>query len=309
MDSVTSWWADPDTRAWLIERPTKIIAIILIALIVHWIARRVINRSAQHNIENQGKAFPMMRRREEEEETTAVQKAQEERRKQRVLTLANVGRSAAAVVIWTWALLGVLDQLGINVGPLVASAGVVGVALGFGAQSLVKDFLSGIFMLLEDQYGVGDTIEVNGISGEVEEVTLRITTVRDMDGTLWYVRNGEILQVGNFSDRYSVARVQIPVALVADPDLAAETIERSAKNAIKDSEYAADVLEEPVLNGVTEFAIDHMSFRVTVKTLPGRQWGVQRHLNRRIIDDLQDAGIPLPYPQGKLQLGAHETKE
>lgn len=306
VDSVNSWWDNPATREWLVERPLKILMVIVIALILHWIARRLINKAAEHNIENQGRAFPMMRRKGVAD-TSASQKAQDERRKQRVLTLANVGRSAAAIVIWAWAVLAILDQLGINVGPLIASAGVIGLAIGFGAQTLVKDFLSGIFMLLEDQYGVGDTIEVNGISGDVEEVTLRITTVRDIDGTLWYVRNGEILQVGNFSARYSVARVQVPIALVADPDLAAEVIERTAKESVKDNEFAADILEEPVLNGVTDFALDHMSYRVSVKTLPGRQWGVQRHLNRRILDELQEAGIPMPYPKGMFHPGNDEA--
>lgn len=298
VDSVNTWWDDPATRDWLIERPLKVLAVIVLALVAHWIVRRLINRAARHNIEKFGGGFAMLRRREHKE-LTASQKAQEARRQQRVRTLANVGRSAVAIVIWVWALLVILDLLGFNIAPLIASAGVVGVALGFGAQSLVKDFLSGVFMLLEDQYGVGDTIEVNGISGDVEAVTLRITTLRDIDGTLWYVRNGESLQVGNYSDRYSVARVQVPVALVADPDMAAEVIERSAREALASEEWQTKVLDQPVLNGVTDFAIDHMSYRVSVKTLPGQQWDVQRHLNRRILDDLQVSGIPLPYPKGK----------
>mgnify|MGYP002651783288 CR=1 FL=1 len=116
-------------------------------------------------------------------------------------------------MIWVWAALAVLSEIGVNVAPLIASAGVLGVAIGFGAQSLVKDFLSGIFMLLENQYGVGDTISVNGVEGTVEEMTLRVTTLRDIDGTLWYVRNGEIIRVGNMSQDHAVAR-----AAQAQPD-------------------------------------------------------------------------------------------
>ncbi|WIM69057.1 mechanosensitive ion channel family protein [Corynebacterium breve] len=302
VNSVSAWWQNPLTKEWIVERPLKILLILVIATILDWVARRIIRRAAQHNIDNQGRAFPMMRKRTGDE-ATALQQAQEERRKQRVKTLAQVGKSAAAIIIWVWAILAILGELGLNVAPLIASAGIVGVALGFGAQSLVKDFLSGIFMLLEDQYGVGDTIEVNGISGDVEEVTLRITTIRDIDGVLWYVRNGEILQVGNFSDRYSVARVQIPIALVADPVLASNVIEKSAQEALADDEWRKCILDDPVLNGATEFAVDHMSYRVTVKTLPGKQWAVQRHLNARILDDLLDAGVPLPYPKGRLLPG------
>ncbi|WP_257160213.1 mechanosensitive ion channel family protein [Corynebacterium cystitidis] len=301
VESVESWWQDPVTREWVVERPLKILLILLVAAFVHWILVRLINRAARHNIENQGKAFPTLFR-GTDGELTVQEKAQEERRKQRVKTLASVGRSAVAIIVWVWATLAVLDQIGVNIGPLIASAGVVGVAIGFGAQSLVKDFLSGIFMLLEDQYGVGDNIEVNGISGDVEEVTLRITTVRDIDGTLWYVRNGEILQVGNFTATYSVARVQIPVALSADPDEVADIILASAQRAVDDDDWKGLVLDAPVLNGVTEFAVDHMSYRVSVKTLPGKQWAVQRQLNRRILDDLQEADVPLPYPNGRFQL-------
>ncbi|STC68683.1 mechanosensitive ion channel family protein [Corynebacterium pilosum] len=305
--SVNEWWNNPVTQEWVIERPLKIVVILVVAAIIHWILVRVINRAARHNINSGGSNFPIFFRSNSDEQN-AQQEAQEERRKQRVKTLASVGRSAVAIIVWVWAALAVLDQLGVNIGPLIASAGVVGVAIGFGAQSLVKDFLSGIFMLLEDQYGVGDTIEVNGISGDVEEVTLRITTVRDIDGTLWYVRNGEILQVGNFSASYSVARVQIPVSLKADPDAVADTIITSAERALEGDEWKSSVLEQPVLNGVTDFAVDHMSYRVSVKTLPGQQWSVQRHLNRRILDDLQSAEVPLPYPNGRFQFPGSEEE-
>lgn len=305
--SVNEWWNNPVTQEWIIERPLKILVILVVAAIIHWILVRVINRAARHNIDSGGNNFPLFFR-SASGELSAQQKSQEERRKQRVKTLASVGRSAVAIIVWVWAALAVLDQLGVNIGPLIASAGVVGVAIGFGAQSLVKDFLSGIFMLLEDQYGVGDTIEVNDISGDVEEVTLRITTVRDIDGTLWYVRNGEILQVGNYSASYSVARVQIPVSLKADPDAVADTIISSAERALEGDEWKSSVLEPPVLNGVTDFAVDHMSYRVSVKTLPGQQWSVQRHLNRRILDDLQSAGVPLPYPNGRIQFPGSEEE-
>lgn len=254
------------------------------ALALHGFANRIINRAANKTIEN-------TQLRVAEQDDSPQARSQEARRVQRIRTLANVGRSAAAIVIWVWAALAILDQLGVNVAPLIASAGVLGVALGFGAQSLVKDFLTGIFMLIENQYGVGDTIQVGDIVGDVEEMTLRITTIRDIDGTLWYVQNGDISRLGNHSDRFSIARLQIPVSLLVDPADAAPVIEQAAIDASFDPEVRDLILEDPELLGASEFNPTHMSFRVSVKTLPGQQWTVARHINQRILTALQQAGI------------------
>ncbi len=308
--TVTDWWDNPTTQSWLIERPLEILVTLLVALLAHWLLRRLIDRLAKRTImKSTGRKprlpaipTPFARPSPEEEvsaQMVAMRKAQEDRRRARVRTLADVGKSAVAILVWSWAILAILSTLGINVAPIIASAGVVGVALGFGAQSLVKDFLSGIFMLLEDQYGVGDTVDVgDGIIGDVEEVTLRVTTIRDIDGTLWYVRNGEILRIGNYSDEYSIARIQVPVGLSNDSEKAADVILTSARNTVRDEKIADAVIDEPVLNGVTDFATDHLSYRVSVKTLPGQQWAVQRLMMARVLQDMQAQGITTPYPHG-----------
>lgn len=311
VDNVSSWWSDPQTQEWLINRPIAIGLIIIVALILHWLVRRLIGKLAQSSIEKKTirtSAIAKLARpgginkkqkEKQEKQLEAIDKSHENRRISRIKTLANVARSAAAIVVWGWAFLASLDQVGVNIAPLIASAGVLGVALGFGAQSLVKDFLSGIFMLLEDQYGIGDTIDLgNGIFGDVEEITLRITTVRDIDGALWYVRNGEILQVANHSDEFSVARVQVPVGLSNNTEKAYEVIESSVKAAAQTPEIAGLILDEPVVNGVTDFQPDYLSFRVSVKTLPGSQWDVQRILQARVLNSMNDAGIVTPYPYG-----------
>ena len=208
-------------------------------------------------------------------------------------TLGNVGRSVAVIVIWTWAVLAVLDQLGVNVAPLIASAGVVGVAIGFGAQSLVKDFFSGMFILIENQFGVGDTIQVGDIVGEVEMMTLRITTIRDMDGALWHVRNGDIDQVGNHSARFSTARLQIPVSLMANPDKVSRVIEDTAIAACRDPEIREAVMDTPAMLGPSEFNPTYVSFRLSVQTMPGQQWAVARHLNHRILAALHQEDVVL----------------
>ena len=215
VNDLEEWINDPQTRNLFVERPLWILLIIVIAIVLQMVLNRIINRAAQRSIANPGGTIAL--RRGEQDDDSPQARSQEQRRQARIKTLANVGRSAVAIIIWVWAAMAVLDQLGVNVAPLVASAGVVGVALGFGAQSLVKDFLSGMFMLIENQYGVGDAVQIGDISGTVEHMTMRITTVRDIDGTLWYIRNGDIDQVGNQSDVYSVARLEVPISLASDP--------------------------------------------------------------------------------------------
>ncbi|SDL89407.1 small conductance mechanosensitive channel [Corynebacterium mycetoides] len=295
IDSVTTWWEDPATREVLLERPLKVALILIVAFAVHFVLSRVITRAADRSIHSSGGRIGL--RRSTDEEDTPQARAQEGRRQARIRTLANVGRSAVAIVIWVWAALAILSEIEVNVAPLIASAGVVGVAIGFGAQSLVKDFLSGIFTLLENQYGVGDTISVNGVEGTVEDMTLRVTTLRDIDGVLWYIRNGDIHQVGNQSDRYSVARLEVPVSLTADPKRAADVILAAARTSAASPAIRDSVITEPELRGVSTFATDHMTYRVTLNTMPGEQWGVARSMYEDILDALQEAGVTLPGTQ------------
>ena len=299
VDSVTQWWQSEDMRSWLVERPLGILLILIVAVIGNWLLRRLITKLADNSIKKGKLSSPLSPRKSHPVTDKALASTQEARRVSRIQTLAGVGRSAVSIFVWVWAALAILDKLGVNVAPLVASAGVVGVALGFGAQALVKDFLSGIFMLMEDQYGIGDTIDLgNGVFGDVESISLRITTVRDIDGALWYVRNGEILQVANHSDRYSVARIQVPVALSNDPDKAYNVISAAAAAASHDPTIQPDILAEPTVNGMSGLEVDHMSYRVSVKTLPGKQWDVQRAMQAKILSAMQAEGIATPYPRG-----------
>ena len=299
VDTVTRWWQTENMQSWLIDKPIGIALILIVAIIGSWLLRRLITKLADNSIKKGNLSSPLSPRKAHRTTDKALEKTQEARRTSRIQTLAGVGRSAVAIFVWVWAVLAILDKLGVNVAPLVASAGVVGVALGFGAQALVKDFLSGIFMLMEDQYGIGDTIDLgNGVFGDVESISLRITTVRDIDGALWYVRNGEILQVANHSDRYSVARVQVPIALSNDPTRAVDVITTAAEEAARDSDIKDFILATPTVNGMSGLEVDHMSYRVSVKTLPGKQWDVQRAMQAKILTAMHAEGITTPYPRG-----------
>lgn len=299
VDAVTRWWQTENMQSWLIDKPIGIALILIVAIIGSWLLRRLITKLADNSIKKGKLSSPLSPRKTHRTTDKVLEQTQEARRTSRIQTLAGVGRSAVAIFVWVWAALAILDKLGVNVAPLVASAGVVGVALGFGAQALVKDFLSGIFMLMEDQYGIGDTIDLgNGVFGDVESISLRITTVRDIDGALWYVRNGEILQVANHSDRYSVARVQVPIALSNDPTRAVDVITSAAEDAARNPDIKDFILAKPTVNGMSSLEVDHMSYRVSVKTLPGKQWDVQRAMQAKILTAMHTEGITTPYPRG-----------
>jgi moderate conductance mechanosensitive channel len=216
------------------------------------------------------------------------------RRAQRARTIGSVLRSISSAVILTIAAVMVLAEFGVALGPILASAGIVGVAVGFGAQNLVRDFLSGMFMLLEDQYGVGDIVDVGEAIGVIESVGLRITTLRDLQGTVWYVRNGEILRVGNMSQGYAVAVVDIPFGHTADISNPISVAERAAAERVAAKDLADDALEPPETLGVQHVGPEGITLRLTVKVKPGRQWAVQRALNAAITDAFEEAGVPRP---------------
>src|SRR3954468_24986406 len=198
----------------------------------------------------------------------------------RVDALSTVLRSVVSFAIWTMATFLVLSQIGINLGPMLAGAGILGVAIGFGSQSLVKDFLSGIFILVEDQFGVGDIVDVGEAVGVVEVVSLRTTRLRSVDGTVWHVPNGEIRRVGNKSQHWSRALLDIQVAYTTDLDEASSVIKQVADGIWQ--EQPETILEEPELWGVENLGAHGVDIRLVVKTQPSKQWEVSRLIRERI---------------------------
>ena len=220
----------------------------------------------------------------------------DERRHQRVRALGSILRSAASIAIFGIAGVVVLGDLGINLAPLLASAGVVGIAIGFGAQNLVRDYLSGIFMLLEDQYGVGDSITVGDASGTVETVTLRITRMRDTKGVVWHIRNGAIEQVGNQSQGWARAVIDYPVPYDGNLAVIQDILEHAAQALWHEPEWRALMLAAPEVWGAQEVSSKQVTMRVVVKTAPLRQWSVEREMRARIKAALDAAGVRFPPP-------------
>ncbi|HEX3788338.1 MAG TPA: mechanosensitive ion channel family protein [Pseudonocardiaceae bacterium] len=282
-----SWLAE--SANWLVAKPLKIIIILVFALVARFLAQRLIDRMTR----DRGKAPSILRPLRERSPST-LGPLMSERRSQRAKTIGSVLKSIVALCIWGIACIWILGEFGFNLTPIIASAGVVGVAVGFGAQNLVKDFLSGIFMLLEDQYGVGDVIDVGSTSGTVEAVGLRVTTLRDSSGTVWYVRNGGISKVGNSSQGFAVAVVDVPLNYVSDIDRALEVLERSANRATSVEPLSEYVIEEPKVLGVQSLSSEGAILRVTVKVRPAKQWATQRELRREMMAAFVAEGLEVP---------------
>ncbi|MGI8983998.1 MAG: mechanosensitive ion channel family protein [Acidimicrobiales bacterium] len=213
------------------------------------------------------------------------------RSEQRAETLAGVATSMVRTVVWTVAILLVLDEFGLNLGPLLAGASIVGVALGFGAQSLVKDFFSGFFILVEDQYAVGDVITIAETTGAVEEINLRVTRIRAVDGTVWFVPNGEIRKVGNSAKEWARAIVDVLVPNKADLAVATAAIAEEAAALAADPTWAAAILEPPEVLGVESLGLDNLIVRVSTKTTPAHRVALARAMRSRISGRLRREGM------------------
>ncbi|MBW3658978.1 MAG: mechanosensitive ion channel family protein [Actinobacteria bacterium] len=282
----------------LIEPALQILLILVVAALALHLARRFLDRTvAEIRDPDTHSRFGSIRRRIRIGESVDAGRTLNPRRIQRADALAALGRSIITVVIWTIAVFMIFGVFGVPLGPLVAGAGIVGVALGFGSQSLVKDFLSGIFMLVEDQYGLGDIIDVGEATGVVEGVGLRTTRIRDVEGTLWHVPNGEIRRVGNMSQDWARTLLDIGVAYGTDVDEATAVILDTATSMAAEEEWAPLFLAEPVVWGVQNLGPDAIDIRVVIKTRPGDQYAVGREFRARIKKAFDANGIEIPFPQ------------
>jgi small conductance mechanosensitive channel len=272
----------------LIAGGIKIILILIAAFVIRAMLRKVIDRITTPGKEGKkpGLLKPLRERAPQ-----ALGNLMSERREQRARTIGSVLKSIVTILIFGIAFLEVLIVVKLDVTPVLTSAGILGVAIGFGAQNLVKDFLAGMFMLLEDQYGVGDVVDLGPATGTVEAVALRTTTIRDTGGTVWYVRNGEILRVGNSSQGFAVAVVDLPLSYGANLAEATQVLERKVADVADKDPLKADITAKPEVLGVEKFTADGITLRVTAKTRPGRQWAVQRNLRAQLMPALEDAGF------------------
>jgi small conductance mechanosensitive channel len=279
----------------LIAKPARILLIVVLAAVVRALIHRGVRRLTDRTATG---AMPTILRplRNRVQQNSDVIEQITERRSQRAEAIGSVLRSFTSFVVLGIAVVLVLGELGINLAPIVASAGVVGVALGFGAQNLIKDFIAGIGIILEDQYGVGDVVDLGEASGTVEAVGLRITRLRDVNGVVWYVRNGEVLRVGNKSQGYAQVVIDMPVAHDTDLEHARTVMQDVADAMYADDDWADVLLAEPESLGVEHITPEGVTLRLVVRSTNVDQWRVGRELRMRLKERFVTEGIRTPIP-------------
>jgi small conductance mechanosensitive channel len=272
-----------ETISWILGTPAKIIIVTILALVLNRWARRGIGRLT----DRLGEATA---------DTHVVSERSRDRAEQRADTIGSLLRSLSSVVIFGLAVIMMLATLGIAVVPAIASAGVLAIAIGFGAQSIVEDVLRGVFMLAEDQFGVGDRVDVGPVNGYIERVTLRTTVIRDPDGTLWHMPNSEINYVANESQESSRAVVEISIPYGSDMRAAMEVLGDAAELACAGPEWKESIHGSPAVNGIQELDAHDVVVRVQVWVDPGKKRPFQRHLRLYLQEGLDEAGFGSPNP-------------
>ncbi|QXE36796.1 mechanosensitive ion channel [Streptomyces sp. GMY02] len=276
-------WVEENWSTWL-SIGLRIVLILVIALVL----RHVIRRALTKLIDRMNRSVQSV-----EGTTLGGLLVNAERRRQRSEAIGSVLRSVTSFLILGTAALMMLGALNINLAPLLASAGVAGVALGFGARNLVTDFLSGVFMILEDQYGVGDTIDAGVASGEVIEVGLRVTKLRGDNGEIWYVRNGEVKRIGNLSQGWATAGVDVMVRPSEDLDRVRAVLGRVIEKMAQDEVWGERLWGPVEILGLDSVLLDSMTVRLSAKTMPGKSLAVERELRWRIKRAFDEAGIQI----------------
>jgi len=273
----------------------RVAVLIVLAVILRFVLNRVITRA----VDGASTVSKPSHRRfggKHAEALAAAQPWRHERQAQRAAALGSFVRSILAVTIATVTLFMALNLVGYNVAPLLASAGVVGVALGFGAQNLVKDFLAGVSMLVEDQFGVGDVVDLEKASGTVEAVGLRVTRLRDATGMIWYVRNGEVLRVGNKSQGWSQIMLDVQVAYDQDLDHAREVVDTVVAQVAADPEYTEKIVDIPTVVGIEQVTGSAVTLRVLGTCMTNENFAIQREIRQRLKGAFDAAGVRMPPP-------------
>jgi moderate conductance mechanosensitive channel len=283
--------------AWPFKIALTIGVALVIAVVARWIVHRLVDRLVRSFTDN---ALARRFARTRAGTTIGISDAATiERMRQRTLTVGSLLKSLSTFLIFAITIVSALAVLGLHVTPILASAGVVGIAVGFGAQSLIRDFLTGLFMIMEDQFGVGDVIDAGQASGTVEDVGLRLTRIRDDQGVIWYVPNGSITRIGNKSHGWAIASVDIPVAHSEDLDRAVQVVRQTVEGVVADPDHADDVLDTPpdvTVESITPFGV---TLRVTVRTQALRNAPVAQAIRTRVLEAFDRAGIASPGPLGQ----------
>jgi small-conductance mechanosensitive channel len=270
-----------------LEHLIRIVAILVVA----WIAAALVNHW-----------FPHLRSRIVAQ-MVAQRGGEDVELEKRAATIGGIIRKTIVVILWIVALIMALKEAGFDIGPILAGAGVIGLAVGFGAQNLVRDVISGMFMLLENQIRVNDVAIINGTGGLVEAINLRTTVLRSLDGTVHVFPNGAITTLSNMTHGYSYYVFDIGVAYKEDTDRVAEVLKQVGAEMMKEDAYKHAILAPLEILGVDQFADSAVVIKARFKTAPVKQWLVGREMNRRIKKKFDELGIEIPFPHMSVYFG------
>jgi len=263
---------------WSVTHGIKIVVILVAALIILRILKSIVRRVIKS----------VVKKTYEVRDGIALEK--------RTATLEGVFYSTIKIAIWIIAVLMIIPEFNINIGPILAAVGIAGLAFGFGAQYLIRDLIAGLFIILEDQYRKGDVIKVGDISGKVEDINLRKTVLRDIDGVEHHIPNGEIKIASNRSKLWSRINLEIGVSYDTDLDKAIKVLNKVGKEMAKDKDWEDIITEAPQALGVNEFADSAIVIKVLGQTKPGEQWNIARELRKRIKVAFDKEKIEIPFP-------------
>ncbi|CAM4097145.1 mechanosensitive ion channel family protein [Helcobacillus massiliensis] len=289
-------WLD-HAGAWLLDHGVKILLIIILALAARYVAAILIRRVVRTMLDSGTRISAMTNAAIRRTEHAGEQERAQQRRQQRAQTLSQVAGNVAALIIGALASVMVLSELGIDIAPVIAGLGVVGLAAGIGAQTIIKDIVAGVVMLFEDIVAVGDFVDLEYATGTVESINLRATQLRSIDGVLWTVRNGEIIRIGNMSRGFATALVKLDLDLSNDDVHVTEVLQRVTDALWRDTTWEKVLLDKPQISGILSIDGARYQRRVTLKSAPGRQWEVEQELRRRIRRAFQDEKISFALPR------------
>jgi len=282
---MTDWFNTYSVIDWLGTHGIRVLVIIIIAVVLYLLLRRFIPRLVERSMSRQAKKQP------------------KGEVKKRANTLSSALIKTSMVIIAIFAIFTILPEFGVNIAAALTGLGIIGIAVGFGAQSLIKDLLSGIFILLEDQYRVGDVVNVAGIAGLVEEIGLRRTILRDLDGVVHSIPNSEIKLASNFTKGYSRVNLNISVAYAEDLDHVIEVINRVCKEMAEDPRWSPDFVSTPKVLRVDKLGDSGIDIKILGDTKPMRQWDIMGELRLRIKRTFDKEGIEIPWPHTKVYFG------
>lgn len=285
MEAIGKW--TEQIIPWLFSHGLRIVLIIIIAFVLDRVLQRIVSRAVRASV------------RPDENTSPDAEKKRED-------TLIRIFSGALNILITVLALMMVLQETGVEVGPLIAGAGIVGLAVGFGGQYLIRDIITGLFLMLENQYRIGDIVTIEGLSGMVQDISLRKTTLRDINGTVHHIPHGSITKVSNQSKDFSRVNLDIGVAYKTDIGHLAEVINRTGNELAADPAFSDSIISPPQFVRIGEFADSAIIVKILGDTRPHRQWEVAGELRRRLKEAFEKEGIEIPFPQTVIHRAAEQ---